>query len=98
MKIYVNSSHRVIAFNDFPANTEGITEIDITEDEVFGSFSDTRKLCYCYEKENGVTAFYPAVDLDTIALLEAKQSEIDSLTAAVDALILESLEIKEGEE
>ncbi len=92
MKIYTNTSHRVVALNDPPKNMEGIKEIDISNNEVFSAFSDTKKLCYCYDTTDNTTTFYPAVDIDTIAVLEAKQSEIDSLNEAVNALILESLE------
>ncbi len=92
MKIYTNTSHRVVALNNPPESMEGIKEIDISNDEVFSAFSDTKKLCYCYDTTDNTTTFYPAVDIDTIAVLEKKQAEIDSLNEAVNALILESLE------
>lgn len=91
MKIYTNENHRVIAVGKAPENMDGIKEIEVEEDSVFGSFSDTKKLCYHYDTTHDITTFYPAVDVDTIAVLEAKQKEIDSLNAAVDTLILESL-------
>ena len=96
MKIYTNESHRVIAVGEAPENMEGIKEIEIEEDSAFAGFSDTKKLCYHYDTTHDITTFYPAVDVDTIAVLEAKQKEIDSLNQAVDMLILESL-MGEGE-
>ncbi len=92
MKIYTNENHRVIAINTPPKSMEGIKEIEVEENSIFGSFSDTKKLCYCYDTTDNITTFYPAVDTDTIAVLEKKQAEIDSLNEAVNALILESLE------
>lgn len=88
MKIYTNECGRVISVNT-PA--EGAREIDITEDEAFCGFSETRMLCYFYE---GAGTFYPALDLDTIALLERRQEEAERLDSLTDLLIISSLEGK----
>lgn len=89
MTIYTNSSNRVISV-DKPV--ENAKAINIDDDEVFKSFSETRKLCYCYIKTEEGATFYPAMNLDDIAVLEQKQEEINSLNSVVDALIIESLE------
>ncbi|MCM1299956.1 MAG: hypothetical protein NC203_09700 [Firmicutes bacterium] len=91
MKIYTNTNHRVVALYNPPKNTEGIKEIEVPDDSIFASFSDTKKLCYHYDTTHDITTYYPAMDLDTIAVLERKQAEIDSLNEAVNTLILESL-------
>lgn len=89
MTIYTNSSNRVVSV-DTPV--DNATAINIDDDEVFKNFSETRKLCYNYIKtEDGVT-FYPAMNLDDIAVLEHKQEETNNLNSVVDALIIESLE------
>lgn len=89
MVIYTNSNNRVVSI-DTPV--DDAKAINIDDDEVFKNFSETRKLCYCYIKtEEGVT-FYPAMNLDDIAILERKQEEINNLNSVVDALIIESLE------
>lgn len=89
MTVYTNSSNRVIAINK---PVEGTKAINIDDDEIFKSFSETRKLCYCYIKTEEGSTFYPAMNLDDIAVLERKQAEINNLNSVVDALIVESLE------
>lgn len=89
MTIYTNSSNRVVSVDE---PVENAAAINIDDDDIFKGFSKIRKLCYCYEKtENGAT-FYPAENLDTIALLEKKQEEIDQLNELTDLLIISSLE------
>ena len=84
--IYTDRLGRVISTG---SPVDDATAIDITDDDIFSDFSDTRKLCYFYLEDG---TFYPAMDLNTIALLEAKQAEIDKLNEIIDTLILSSLE------
>lgn len=68
MKIYINDNYKIKAINS--CEDSSLTEIEIDRVETFGEKSDFMILNYCYKPSNGGYSVYPALDYNTIKLLD----------------------------
>lgn len=68
MKIYINDNYEIKAINS--CEDSSLTEIEIDRVEIFGEKSDFMILNYCYKPSSGGYSVYPALDYNTIKLLD----------------------------
>ena len=68
MKIYINSNYEIKAINS--TTDESLTEIEVDKESVFGNMSDFMILNYCYKPSDNGYSVYPALDYDTIKMLD----------------------------
>ena len=70
MKIYINSNYKIKAINQTNDNT--LQEIEIDRAEIFGDKSDFMILNYCYQPSENGYSVYPALDYNTLKLLDSQ--------------------------
>ena len=70
MKIYINDNYEIKAINQCEDKT--LQEIEIDREEVFGDKSDFMILNYCYEPSENGYSVYPAIDYNTIKMLDTQ--------------------------
>ena len=68
MKIYINSNYEIKAINQ--TDDETLQDIEIDRELVFGNKSDFMILNYCYKPSDSGYSVYPAIDYNTIKLLD----------------------------
>lgn len=85
MKIYIDNNHKVLSVDE---PIEGLTEVEVPEDNSFNQLSKTQQLCCCYDEGS----WWYRISLDFVDILNEKQKEIDSLNLVIDKLTALMLE------
>ena len=70
MKIYINSNYEIKSINQSEDNS--LIEIEIDREKVFGDKSDFMILNYCYKPSENGYSVYPAIDYNTIKMLDTQ--------------------------
>ena len=87
MKIYINDNYEIKSINSCEDVT--LQEIKVDREEVFGDKSDFIILNYCYKPSESGYSVYPALDYDTIKLLD------EQLVNKISILEAENRELRE---
>ena len=91
MKIYINSNHEIKAINECKDNT--LQEIEVDRELTFGDKSDFMILNYCYKPSESGCSVYPAIDYDTIKLLDEQLVNKISILEAENETLKRELSI-----
>ena len=70
MKIYINSNYEIKAINQ--CEDISLQEIEIDRELVFADKSDFMILNYCYKPSENGYSVYPAIDYNTIKMLDTQ--------------------------
>ena len=70
MKIYINDNCEIKAINQSEDNS--LNEIEVDRELVFGDKSDFMILNYCYKPSENGYSVYPAMDYNTIKMLDTQ--------------------------
>ena len=70
MKIYINSKYEIKAINQ--CEDTSLQEIEIDREKVFGDISDFMILYYCFKPSDSGYSVYPAIDYNTLKLLDTQ--------------------------
>ena len=70
MKIYINSNYEIKAINQ--CEDETLQEIEVDREKTFGDKSDFMILNYCYQPSENGYSVYPALDYNTLKLLDSQ--------------------------
>ena len=87
MKIYINDNCEIKAINQSEDNSLTMYEID--REQVFGDKSDFIILNYCYKPSENGYSVYPAIDYNTIKMLDTQ------IANKISILECENKELKE---
>ena len=87
MKIYINSNYEIKAINECEDNS--LQRIEVDRELVFGDKSDFMILNYCYKPIDGGYSVYPAIDYNTLKLLDTQFAN------KISTLECENKELKE---
>lgn len=105
MKIYINSNYEIKAINQSEDNS--LQEIEIDREQVFGDKSDFMVLNYCYKPSKNGYSVYPAIDYNTIKMLDTQiankisileqnnqelREELNQIQTSIAALITTTIE------
>ena len=105
MKIYINSNYEIKAINQSEDNSLTMYEID--RDLIFGDKSDFMILNYCYKPSDSGYSVYPAIDYNTLKLLDTQlankisileqnnqelREELNQIQTSIAALITTTIE------
>ena len=89
MKIYINSNYEIKAINQSEDNSLIMYEID--REQVFGDKSDFMILNYCYKPTEQGYSVYPAIDYNTIKMLDTQIANKISILEAENEVLKEEL-------
>ena len=70
MKIFINENYEIKAINQ--CEDISLQEIEIDREKVFGDKSDFMILNYCYKPSDSGYSVYPAIDYNTLKLLDTQ--------------------------
>ena len=87
MKIYINSNYEIKAINQ--CEDETLQEIEVDREKTFGDKSDFMILNYCYQPSENGYSVYPALDYNTLKLLDSQ------LVNKISILEAENRELRE---
>ena len=87
MKIYINDNYEIKAINQ--NEDTSLQEIEIDREDVFGDKSDFMILNYCYQPSESGYSIYPAIDYNTIKLLD------EQFVNKISILEVENKELRE---
>ena len=105
MKIYINSKYEIKAINQ--CEDTSLQEIEIDREKVFGDKSDFMILNYCYKPSDSGYSVYPAIDYNTLKLLDTQlankisileqnnqelREELNQIQTSIAALITTTIE------
>ena len=89
MKIYINSNYEIKAINQCEDNSLTMYEID--RDLIFGDKSDFMILNYCYKPSDSGYSVYPAIDYNTLKLLDTQLANKISILECENQTLKEEL-------
>ena len=89
MKIYINSNYEIKAINQSEDNS--LIEIEIDRELVFGDKSDFMILNYCYKPSENGYSVYPAIDYNTIKMLDTQIANKISILECENKALKEEL-------
>ena len=89
MKIYINENYEIKAINQCEDNS--LQEIEIDRELVFGDKSDFMILNYCYKPSENGYSVYPAIDYNTIKMLDTQIANKISILECENKALKEEL-------
>ena len=105
MKIFINENYEIKAINQ--CEDISLQEIEIDRDLIFGDKSDFMILNYCYKPSDSGYSVYPAIDYNTIKMLDTQivnkisileqnnqelREELNQIQTSIAALITTTIE------
>ena len=105
MKIFINDNFEIKAINQCEDKT--LQEIEVDREKVFGDKSDFMILNYCYKPSENGYSVYPAIDYNTIKMLDTQiankisileqnnqelREELNQIQTSIAALITTTIE------
>ena len=91
MKIYINSNYEIKAINQ--SEDISLTMYEIDREQVFGDKSDFMILNYCYKPSENGYSLYPAIDYNTIKMLDTQIANKISILEAENETLKQELSI-----
>ena len=89
MKIYINDNYEIKAINQ--SEDTSLQEIEVDRDLIFGDKSDFMILNYCYEPSEHGYSVYPAIDYNTIKMLDTQIANKISILECENQILKEEL-------
>ena len=89
MKIYINNNYEIKAINQSEDTSLIMYEID--REQVFGDKSDFMILNYCYKPSENGYSVYPAIDYNTIKMLDTQIANKISILECENKALKEEL-------
>ena len=91
MKIYINENYEIKAINK--SENTLLKEIEVDREKVFEDKSDFIILNYCYKPNDNGYSVYPAIDYNTVEMLEANVVKKISILEAENKILKQELSI-----
>ena len=89
MKIYKNSKYEIKSINQ--SEDEILQEIEVDREKIFGNKSDFMILNYCYKPSENGYSVYPAIDYNTIKMLDTQIANKISILECENKALREEL-------
>ena len=89
MKIYINSNYEIKSINQ--SEDEILQEIEVDREKIFGNKSDFMILNYCYKPSENGYSVYPAIDYNTIKMLDTQIANKISILECENKALREEL-------